>query len=122
VDPDLLAGVFKLLKARVKKGLDIASGAAFPQPDRTSVDDVVFAYAAGKPFVYCSRYQPSPRVFGLARTHGVQLVWSPLHEIPPALLERHGTWRLLWLSESQSECLAERLATAKTDRPAACVA
>ena len=81
--------------------------------------DVVFAYAAGKPFVYCSRYQPSPRVFGLARTHGVQLVWSPLHEIPPALLERHGTWRLLWLSESQSECLAERLATAKTDRPAA---
>jgi hypothetical protein len=78
---------------------------------------VVFAYTAGKPFVYCSRYVPSPCVFRLAREHDVDLVWSPLHRIPSALLERHRTWRQLWLSESQWECLTARMATAKTGRP-----
>ncbi|MEO5897297.1 MAG: hypothetical protein ABIS06_16525 [Vicinamibacterales bacterium] len=78
---------------------------------------VVFAYATGKPFVYCSRYVPSARVFGLAREYDVQLVWSPLHRIPSSLLERHRTWRQLWLSESQWERLTERMATAKTGRP-----
>ena len=78
---------------------------------------VVFAYAAGKPFVYYSRYVPSARVFELAREHDVQLVWSPLHRIPAALLERHRTWRQLWLTERQWERLTERMATAKTGRP-----
>ena len=79
---------------------------------------VVFSYASGKPFVYCSRYVPSARVFRLAREHDVQLVWCPLHRIPAALLERHRTWRQLWLSESQWERLTERMATVKTGRRA----
>lgn len=77
---------------------------------------VVFAYAAGKPFVYCSRYVPGPRVFRLAREHDVRLVWSPLHRIPSSLLKRHRTWRQLWLTERQWERLTERMATAKTGR------
>ena len=81
--------------------------------------EIVFTYAAGKAFVYCSRYMPSSRVFRLAGQHDVRLVWCPLHRIPAALLERHRTWRQLWLSESQWERLTERLATAKTGRRAA---
>jgi hypothetical protein len=77
---------------------------------------VVFAYATGKPFVYCSRYVPSARVFRLAREYDVQLVWSPLHRIAAALLARHRTWRQLWLAESQWERLTERMASARTGR------
>ena len=77
---------------------------------------VVFAYATGKPFVYYSRYVPSARVFQLAREHDVRLVWSPLHRIPAALLERHRTWRQLWLSESQWE-RAHRADGDGQDRP-----
>ena len=52
---------------------------------------IVFKFAAGKPFVYYSRYVRSPRVFRLAREHGLQLVHYPLHRIPASLIARHGT-------------------------------
>jgi hypothetical protein len=74
---------------------------------------IVFKFAAGKPFVYYSRYVPSPRVFRLAREHDVQLVHCPLHRIPAPLLARHGTWRQLWLSTSQWKRLNERIGTAR---------
>ena len=71
--------------------------------------------AAGKPFVYYSNYVPSSRIVDLARRYGIRFLWRSLNTLPGALLERHRTWRQLWLSESQWETLAARLANPRAN-------
>ncbi|MBP1776425.1 MAG: hypothetical protein H6Q86_2435 [candidate division NC10 bacterium] len=78
---------------------------------------VMCRFCAGKPLVYYSRYRPGPRLFAIARAHDVALVWSPLGRVPRELLERHRTFRQLWLAESQWETLKERLTGAETGQP-----
>jgi hypothetical protein len=74
----------------------------------------VFRFCAGKPFVYYSRYVPSPRLRAIAKAHDVDLVWSPLYRIPQELVRRHRRWRQLWLTEYQWETLKQRLDAAKS--------
>jgi hypothetical protein len=75
--------------------------------------EAMFRFAAGKPFVYYSRYVPSARIFELARAHDVTLAWRPLALIQAAMLRRHARWRQLWLSESQWRALRKRLPEAQ---------
>jgi hypothetical protein len=60
---------------------------------------------------------PGPRLFAIARAHDVAFVWSPLGRVSGGLLERHRTFRQLWLAESQWETLKERLTAGETRQP-----
>ena len=71
--------------------------------------DIMFAFCAGKPFAYFSRYVPSPRIHTLAARHGVTVVHIPLQSIPEALRDRNRVFRYIALSRSQWEALRERL-------------
>jgi hypothetical protein len=71
--------------------------------------EAMFRFCAGKPFAYYSRYHPSPRIFALARKHGVALRWQPLGFVPAALLIRNRTFRQIRLSASQWAALGSRL-------------
>jgi hypothetical protein len=71
--------------------------------------EAMFRFCAGKPFVYCSRYRPSARIYSLARNCRVALVWQPLGRVPAELLKRNRTWRQLWLTKSQWAALGARL-------------
>ena len=72
--------------------------------------ELVFRFCANKPFVYYSKYTPSPRIFKIARAHNVVLHWCPLKTLSAPLRERHGTWRQLWMTPSQWRALRKRLA------------
>jgi hypothetical protein len=72
--------------------------------------ELVFRFCVNKPFVYYSRYRPSPRIFKMARAHHVLLQWCPIETLSAPLRERHGTWRQLWMTPSQWRALRKRLA------------
>ena len=79
--------------------------------------ETMFRFCAGKPFVYYSPYQPSARIFALARAHRVELVWCALGRLPRELLDRHRTFRQLWLADSQWKQLRTRLAAPRSGGP-----
>jgi hypothetical protein len=70
--------------------------------------EIMFQYCQGKPFVYYSRYVPSPRIYALASRHNVKLVHAPLHQIPARLLRKHQTFRFLELTPEQWEEIRKR--------------
>lgn len=76
--------------------------------------DVMFAFCAGKPFVYYSRYRPSPTIKRLSDQYRIRLVHKPLRVIPAALLARHRTFRFLSVTREQWDALQERLAETAT--------
>jgi hypothetical protein len=72
--------------------------------------ELLFQFCEGKPFVYYSHYVPSARVHALARSHKVDLRWSPLSRLSATLVARHRFWHQLWLSDSQWRSLQARVA------------
>jgi hypothetical protein len=76
--------------------------------------EVMFSFCRGKPVAYYSSYMPGPRIHEIARTYSVQVIHCPLERIPKPLLERHRTFRFLWLTRAQWEALLERIAEGKT--------
>jgi hypothetical protein len=71
--------------------------------------ELVFRFSANKPFVYYSKYTPSPRIVKIARAHNIVLQWCPLDTLSAPLRGRHGTWRQLWMAPSQWRALRKRL-------------
>lgn len=70
---------------------------------------VMFAFCAGKPFAYYSRYAPSPKIHRLAARHGVTVAHFPLRTIPETLCARNRMFRYMALAPSQWEALRDRL-------------
>ena len=78
--------------------------------------ELVFQFCEGKPFVYYSQYVPSARIYALARSHKVRLLWRPLGRLSRTLVERHRLWHQLWLSDSQWRALRARLSARAGNR------
>ena len=64
---------------------------------------IMFDFCRNKPFAYCSRYQPGPRVHAIAREFGVRIIHVPLRRIPRRMLDRHRSFEFMWLTRSQYE-------------------
>lgn len=76
--------------------------------------DVMFAFCAGKPLVYFSRYVPSNAIHQLAWPYHVRVVHRPLHVIPAQQRELNRAYRLVHLTREQWDALCRKL----TDRAA----
>jgi hypothetical protein len=74
-----------------------------PKDNLYSWLEVMFAFCSGKPFAYCSRYVPSPRIHAIASRHRVTLRHFPLRLLPTRLVERNRTFRFMSLTREQWE-------------------
>jgi hypothetical protein len=72
--------------------------------------DVFFAFCAGKPVVYYSRYVPSPQIHRVAWRHRVRVIPVPLKRIPQQLLRRVRSFLFASLSRRQWEVMVQRVA------------
>jgi len=75
---------------------------------------IMFDFCRNKPFAYCSRYRPGPRVHAIAREFGVRIIHVPLQRIPRRMLDRHQSFEFMCLTRSQYEDLLERIAESKS--------
>ncbi|NLF72438.1 MAG: hypothetical protein GX575_25670 [Candidatus Anammoximicrobium sp.] len=72
--------------------------------------DVFFAFCAGKPVVYYSRYVPSPQVHRVAWRHRVRVIHVPLQRIPKQLLARTRSFLFASLTRRQWDVMVQRVA------------
>jgi hypothetical protein len=74
---------------------------------------IMFAFCRKKPFAYCSRYKPGPRVHAIAREFGVKIIHVPLSRIPQRMLDRHQSFLFMNLTRAQWDELLERISESK---------
>lgn len=75
--------------------------------------EIMFRFCPGKPFVYYSRYVPSPRIHALATKHNVKLAHVPLHRLSQALLRKHHQFLFFELTRPQWDEMNRRLQVRK---------
>lgn len=68
---------------------------------------VMFAFCAGKPFVYYSEHTPDPAIIALAAEHTVPFLHLPLSKLPAEHVANHRTFLFVQLSSPQYLALRE---------------
>jgi hypothetical protein len=74
---------------------------------------IMFQFCRRKPFAYCSRYIPGPRIHAIAREFGVHVIHVPLRRIPQRMLDRHQTFPFMEVTRRQWDELVERIREGK---------